>query len=71
MTDLWQQQREEKHAAVQPLALRMRPTTLDQFVGQSHILGEGKLLRRMLDADQLTSVIFWGPPGSPFWSSVY
>lgn len=64
MTDLWQQQRKEKHAAVQPLALRMRPTALDQFVGQSHILGEGKLLRRMLDADQLTSVIFWGPPGT-------
>ena len=64
MTDLWQQQREVKRAAVQPLALRMRPNTLDQIVGQSHMLGKGKLLRRMLDADQLTSVIFWGPPGT-------
>ncbi len=42
----------------------MRPTTLDAFAGQKHLLGEGKLLRRMLTADQLTSVIFFGPPGT-------
>lgn len=42
----------------------MRPRTLDEFLGQQHFLGEGKLLRRMLDADQLTSVIFFGPPGT-------
>ncbi|KAF0215622.1 MAG: hypothetical protein FD174_4070 [Geobacteraceae bacterium] len=47
-----------------PLAERMRPHTLDEFVGQEHILGEGKLLRRLIESDQLTSLIFWGPPGS-------
>ena len=48
---------------VAPLAARMRPRTLDEFVGQQHFLGPGKLLRRMLEADRLTSVIFYGPPG--------
>jgi len=48
----------------QPLAARMRPTTLDEFVGQQHFLGEGKLLRRLLKADRLGSVIFYGPPGT-------
>ena len=47
-----------------PLAVRMRPRTLDEFVGQEHFIGKGKTLRRMLDADKLTSVIFYGPPGS-------
>ncbi len=47
-----------------PLALRMRPRTLAEFAGQEHILGEGKLLRRMLRADRLTSLIFYGPPGT-------
>jgi len=47
-----------------PLAERMRPRTLDEFVGQEHLLGQGKLLRRLIEADQLTSLIFWGPPGS-------
>ncbi|HTG81039.1 MAG TPA: replication-associated recombination protein A [Geobacteraceae bacterium] len=47
-----------------PLAERMRPRTLEEFVGQGHILGEGKLLRRLIETDQLTSLIFWGPPGS-------
>jgi putative ATPase len=47
----------------QPLAARMRPTTLDEFVGQQHFLGPGKLLRRLLAADRLGSVIFYGPPG--------
>ncbi|MBI5761628.1 MAG: replication-associated recombination protein A [Planctomycetales bacterium] len=47
-----------------PLAARMRPRTLDEFVGQQHFLGEGKLLRRMLQADRLSSVIFYGPPGT-------
>ena len=46
-----------------PLAVRMRPRSLDEFVGQDHFMGAGKLLRRMLDADRLTSVIFYGPPG--------
>ena len=47
----------------QPLAARMRPVRLDEFVGQEHFLGEGKLLRRLLKADRLGSVIFYGPPG--------
>ena len=46
-----------------PLADRMRPHTLDQFIGQQHIVGPGKLLRRAIEADRLTSSIFWGPPG--------
>ncbi|HVC95120.1 MAG TPA: replication-associated recombination protein A [Pirellulales bacterium] len=48
----------------EPLAARMRPTTLEEFVGQRHFLGEGKLLRRLLKADRLGSVIFYGPPGT-------
>jgi len=48
----------------QPLAARMRPSTLDEFVGQRHFLGPGKLLRRLLEADRLGSVIFYGPPGT-------
>ncbi|HEX4131964.1 MAG TPA: replication-associated recombination protein A [Pirellulales bacterium] len=48
----------------QPLAARMRPERLDQFVGQQHFLGEGKLLSRLLKADRLGSVIFYGPPGT-------
>ena len=46
-----------------PLADRMRPRTLDEFVGQDHIVGPGRLLRRAIEADRLTSSIFWGPPG--------
>ena len=48
----------------QPLAARMRPRTLEEFVGQQQFLGEGKLLRRLLKADRLGSVIFFGPPGT-------
>ena len=48
----------------EPLAARMRPRTLEEFVGQQHFLGEGKLLRRLLKADRLGSVIFYGPPGT-------
>ncbi|MGD1000148.1 MAG: replication-associated recombination protein A [Candidatus Brocadiia bacterium] len=47
-----------------PLALRMRPRTLDEFVGQQHFFGPGKLLRRMLEADRLMSLIFYGPSGT-------
>src|SRR5579884_515267 len=46
-----------------PLAERMRPETLEEFVGQQHILGPGKPLRVQIERDQLTSVILWGPPG--------
>ena len=48
----------------EPLASRMRPRTLDEYIGQEHIVGKGRLLRRAISADQLTSVIFYGPPGS-------
>ena len=47
-----------------PLAERMRPQQLDEIVGQQHLLGDGKLLRRLIETDQLTSIIFWGPPGT-------
>ena len=47
----------------EPLAARMRPTSLDEFVGQTHLIGEGKILRRMIESDNITSMIFWGPPG--------
>ena len=47
----------------QPLADRMRPTTLQEFVGQSHLLSRGKLLRTLIDQDHIPSMIFWGPPG--------
>jgi len=47
-----------------PLPMRMRPRTMDEYVGQQHILGPGKLLRRMLSADAVTSLIFHGPPGT-------
>ena len=50
-------------AAYQPLAERVRPRTLDDFVGQEHLLGQGKILRRLIESDRITSMIFWGPPG--------
>ena len=49
--------------AMAPLADRMRPGSLDDYVGQDHLLGKGKLLRQMLEKDQVCSMIFWGPPG--------
>ncbi len=48
----------------QPLAARMRPRTLDEYIGQDHIVGRGRLLRRAIQADQLSSLIFYGPPGT-------
>ena len=47
----------------EPLASRMRPRNLEEFVGQKHLLGEGKLLRRLIENDHISSMIFWGPPG--------
>lgn len=55
---------EEAKQKNSPLAARMRPRTLDEFVGQKHLLGPGKLLRRAIEADKLTSLIFYGPPGT-------
>ena len=48
----------------QPLAERMRPKTIDEFIGQSHLLGDGEIIRRIIKNKQPTSLIFWGPPGS-------
>src|SRR4051812_41067366 len=62
--DLFADVRQKNFDRVAPLAARMRPVTLDEFVGQQHFLGPGKLLRRMLEADRLTSIIFYGPPGT-------
>ncbi len=61
---LFSRAEEEKIQANAPLAVRIRPTSLDEFVGQQHFIGPGKLLRRMLEADRLSSLIFYGPPGS-------
>jgi putative ATPase len=62
--DLFADSRKKNLDRVAPLAVRMRPRNLDEFAGQTHFLGEGKLLRRMLEADRLTSIIFYGPPGT-------
>ncbi len=62
--NLFDSQREALLQAQAPLATRMRPRTLDEFVGQEHILGEGRLLRRAIREDTLFSLILWGPPGS-------
>lgn len=59
MQDLFSSQ----DAALSPLADRMRPRTLDEFIGQRHIVGPGRLLRRAIEADRMTSSIFYGPPG--------
>ena len=64
MADLFTEQRQRNREAATPLAVRMRPRTLDDFVGQEHFLGPGKLLRRMLQSDRLTSAVFYGPPGT-------
>lgn len=64
MSDLWQESRTRAVAGVAPLAVRMRPRRLEEFAGQQHILGPGKLLRRMLQADAITSIILHGPPGT-------
>ncbi len=52
-----------ENSSTEPLASRMRPTSLDEFVGQQHLLGEGKLLRKIIESDNISSMIFWGPPG--------
>lgn len=64
MSGLWEETRARARRQVEPLAVRMRPRTLDEVAGQGHILGPGKLLRRMLEADVITSLILHGPPGT-------
>lgn len=54
----------EQPASSMPLAARMRPQNFSEYVGQQHIIGEGKILRKAIESDQLPSIILWGPPGS-------
>lgn len=62
--DLFEQHRQQLLETEAPLAARLRPRTLDEFVGQDEIVGPGRLLRRAIQADQLSSLIFYGPPGT-------
>ena len=62
--DLFDYMREQNKETSGPLASRMRPTTLDEVVGQQHIVGKDKLLYRAIKADKLSSIIFYGPPGT-------
>jgi putative ATPase len=62
--DLFEHSMKQQISEQAPLAARMRPKTLDDFVGQEHIVGPGRLLRRAIQADQLSSLIFYGPPGT-------
>jgi ATPase related to the helicase subunit of the Holliday junction resolvase len=62
--DLFELNSSTQASPLQPLAERMRPKTLDEFVGQEHLLGAGKLLRELTEAGALRSLILWGPPGS-------
>jgi putative ATPase len=65
MNDLFDHAMNERMKNEAPLAARMRPRTLDEYIGQEHIVGEGKLLRRAIEADRLfSSIILWGPPGT-------
>ena len=64
MMDLFEYMRQEQQQSESPLAARIRPATLDEVVGQEHIIGKGRLLRRAIQADKLGSVIFYGPPGT-------
>src|SRR5207253_9479277 len=64
MGDLFSDAARERLPAVAPLALRLRPATLGEFVGQRHVLAEGSALRLAIEQDRLRSAIFYGPPGS-------
>ncbi len=61
--DLFESARQDQFKQEAPLAYRLRPRNFKEFIGQEHIVGEGKLLRRAIEADRLTSIILWGPPG--------
>ena len=62
--DLFDYMRETKLEKESPLASRLRPTKLEEVVGQAHIIGKDKLLYRAIQADKLSSIIFYGPPGT-------
>ena len=62
--DLFSAAAEDRLRAQAPLAARLRPRTLDEIVGQEHLVGPGRALRRLVEQDKLTSTILWGPPGT-------
>ena len=64
MSDLFDLAYEKRKDDLVPLAERFRPKTLDEFYGQDHIVGENKLLNRLIMSDRITSMIFYGPPGT-------
>jgi putative ATPase len=64
MADLFDFAAEKRRSGIQPMADRMRPRTIEELAGQVHIVGPDKPLRRLIDADEVPSMIFWGPPGS-------
>ena len=64
MSDLFEVSSEQERKKDEPLAARMRPATLDEVIGQKHIIGKDKLLYRAIKADQISSNIFYGPPGT-------
>ncbi|MFW6283838.1 MAG: AAA family ATPase [Desulfosalsimonas sp.] len=62
--DLFDYQSEKSNAAHRPLADRMRPLDLDEFIGQQHAVGPGSLIRNAIEGDRIFSMILWGPPGT-------
>ncbi len=62
--DMFERQIEEQRGQQAPLATRMRPTTFNEFVGQDHLIGEGRVLRKAIEAGRIPSIVLWGPPGS-------
>jgi len=62
--DLFEKRYQETLGKEAPLAARMRPRTLEEFVGQEHVIGRGRVLRKAIETGQLPSIILWGPPGS-------
>ena len=64
MSDLFSAAAKEQLASQAPLAARLRPRTIDDVVGQKHLLGVGRPLRILVEQDKLSSAIFWGPPGT-------
>src|SRR4051794_6390280 len=64
MSDLFSDAARERTSAIAPLALRVRPESLDDYVGQGHVLGEGSALRFAIEQDRVGSMILYGPPGS-------
>ena len=61
--DMFEQQAEEQKIQEAPLATRMRPTSLNTFVGQEHIIAPGRVLRKAVESGNIPSMILWGPPG--------